>query len=403
MYQAGRTSFRVAAKPAAEARTWMVAGFAGGIQPWWHHIGAALEDRRALATAEPVMRWHRAHEQYLVNREPAANVGVVWSQRNTDFHGRDHAEEIVDAPYRGITEALMRARIPYVPVNAGHIERESPRLALLILPDVAVLSDQQCEAVEAFVEKGGGVVASGLTSLVDESGVRRSDLRLATLFGVHAPANARPGMQPAAPAHTYLRLPGAGAGRHPILQGFEETDLLAFGGMVEPARVDAGAQVVATFVPPFPVYPPETAWMREPSSNIAGVVAREPGPGRVVYFAADIDRRFAREHLPDQSRLLANAARWAMRGAVPLNVSGAGMLDCHLYRQGSNLILHLVNLTNESAWRGPMEELLPVGPFTVRVRHPGAANVRLLVAGSRVSAKRLGEWGGIRNPYHRGP
>ena len=43
--RAGST-FRVASKPAAEARMWMIAGIAGGIQPWWHHVGAYHEDRR---------------------------------------------------------------------------------------------------------------------------------------------------------------------------------------------------------------------------------------------------------------------------------------------------------------------------------------------------------------------
>ena len=33
LQQAGRTSFRVEAKPAAEARMWMIGGFAGGIEP----------------------------------------------------------------------------------------------------------------------------------------------------------------------------------------------------------------------------------------------------------------------------------------------------------------------------------------------------------------------------------
>ena len=123
MYQAGRNSFRLASKPAAEARMWMIAGFAGGIQPWWHHIGAYHEDRRMYRTAEPVMRWHKANEQYLVNRRPVATVGLVWSQRNTDFYGRDNADELAEAPYRGFMQALVRARIPYIPVHVDHIER----------------------------------------------------------------------------------------------------------------------------------------------------------------------------------------------------------------------------------------------------------------------------------------
>jgi hypothetical protein len=34
MYQAGRPTFRLASKPAAEARLWMLDGIAGGLQPW---------------------------------------------------------------------------------------------------------------------------------------------------------------------------------------------------------------------------------------------------------------------------------------------------------------------------------------------------------------------------------
>ena len=52
MYQAGRPTFRLASKPAAEARMWMLEGFAGGIQPWWHHVGAYQEDRRQFHTMD---------------------------------------------------------------------------------------------------------------------------------------------------------------------------------------------------------------------------------------------------------------------------------------------------------------------------------------------------------------
>ena len=124
MYQAGRTPFRVATKPAAEARMWMIEGIAGGIQPWWHHVGAYHEDRRMYRTAEPVMRWHQAQRAVPREPPPVASVGVVWSQRNTDFYGRDDAERLVDVPYRGFTQALIRARIPYLPVHADHIERD---------------------------------------------------------------------------------------------------------------------------------------------------------------------------------------------------------------------------------------------------------------------------------------
>ena len=143
MYQAGRPTFRLASKPEPEARLWMLDGIAGGLQPWWHHVGAYHEDRRMYHTAEPIYRWHQAHEQYLVNRWPVATVGVVWSQQNTDFYGRDDADSLVELPWRGLTQALIRARIPYLPIHADDIERDAARFALLVLPNLASMSESQ--------------------------------------------------------------------------------------------------------------------------------------------------------------------------------------------------------------------------------------------------------------------
>ncbi|MBM3744340.1 MAG: Tat pathway signal protein [Acidobacteria bacterium] len=394
MYQASRSSFRVSAKPAAEARMWMLAGFAGGIQPWWHHVSAYHEDRRAYLTAEPVMRWHEANQRYLVNRRPVATVGVVWSQENTDFFGRDQADELTEQPYRGMVQALVRARIPYLPVHADHIEREGGALAVLILPNLGAMSEAQCAALRRFVERGGALIATGATSLYTQWGDRRQDFALAGLFGAHAGAG---GTTPSRTAHTYLRLhpelrarvwgPRAGneppptGERHPVLAGFNETDIIAFGGVLEPLKIDAGVIVPLTFVPEFPVYPPETAWMRQPKTDIPALVLK----GRVAYLPADIDRRFFRDNLPDHGNLLANLVRWAAAGNIPLAIEGAGLIDCHLYRQQDRLILHLVNLTSAGTWRAPIDELIRVGPLKVRVRLPKdlrAATARLLVSGT---------------------
>ena len=66
-----------------------------------------------------------------------------------------------------------------------------------------------------------------------------------------------------------LEPPVKGA-RHPVLKGFDETDIMSFGGLLEPVRTDPGAEVLMTFIPQFPIYPPETAWMREPITDIPG-------------------------------------------------------------------------------------------------------------------------------------
>ena len=156
MYDAGRPTFRLGSKPEAEARMWAVEGFAGGIQPWWHHIGSVHEDRRQYATAESLFRWHEQNERYLVDREPIATVGLLWSQRSVDFHGKDDPESRSLAPYQGFADALIRARIPYLPVHADHVARDAAGLDVIVVPNVGVLTDAQCDALRAFAAGGGG-------------------------------------------------------------------------------------------------------------------------------------------------------------------------------------------------------------------------------------------------------
>ena len=394
MYQAGHNSFRLSSKPAAEARMWMIEGFAGGIQPWWHHIGAYQEDRRMFQTAEPEMKWYAANQRFMINRRPLATVGLAWSQRNTDFYGQDRAAELVDAPYRGFTEAMIRARIPYVPLHIDHLERESKNLKTLILPDLAVMSDAQCESVRKFVAAGGALIATGATSLYDEFGDPRPDYAMADLFGAHFTGT--PGAEKtwaAQTQHTYLRLNPEQLGqRHGVLKGFEGTAILPFGGALSPLKLDSGVTVPLTYIPPFPIFPPETSWMRQPSTDIPALVLN----GRVAFLAADIDRRYSRDRLPDYAGLLENIIRWAANGSIPFKADGRGLFDCNLYTQPGRVIVHVVNLT--ATGRMPIDELIPVGPLRIHVRLQSGVRgtiARMLVSGHSSTPSVDREWASV--------
>jgi hypothetical protein len=262
---------------------------------------------------------------------------------------------------------------------------------------VGALSDKQAVAIRRFVEGGGGLIATGQTSLYNEWGDPRPDYALADLFGVRggkpASANNRSDRAREA-AHTYLRLtpelrakvdapksgnePPVPAARHPVLAGFDETDILPYGGTVNPLSIEPPAQALLTFVPAFPIFPPETAWMRQPRTQVPGFVINEARPGRVAFLPADLERRFAIDNLPDHGDLLANLVRWASRGNLPLEVRGHVLIDCELYEQPGRLVLHLVNLTNAGTWRAPIDELIPIGPLQVRIRLPKGVRPRTL-------------------------
>ena len=52
------------------------------------------------------------------------------------------------------------------------------------MPNIAALSDAQCDQLRKFVESGGSLVATFETSLYDEEGKPRSNFGLTDLFGV---------------------------------------------------------------------------------------------------------------------------------------------------------------------------------------------------------------------------
>ena len=413
MYLAGRGTFRVAAKPPAEARMWMYDGFAGGIQPWWHYIGAYEEDRREYLTPEPEMKWHETNQQYLVNRRPLATEGIEWSQRNTDFYGQDRAADLVDGPYRGFAASLVRARIPYVPIHIDQIERQGSDLKVLILPAIAAMSDAQCAAVRNFVARGGPLIATGQSSVFNEFGDARPDYGLADLFGAHrtgATGAERPSRQT---LHSYLRLspelragvwgpetgeePRASGQRHLVLRGFEETDILPFGGALTALKLDSGVTVPLTFIPPFPVFPPETSWMRQPKTDIPGLVLK----GRVAFLPADIDRLYASVNLPDHATLLANLVKWAADGDIPLQVEARGVFDCNLYQQPGRVIAHVVNVTATGRMPVTDEDLVPAGPLKFGVRLPAGVrgrSVKMLVAEKTLTPVLANGWARVVIP-----
>ena len=398
---------------------WMYSGFAGGIQPWWHHVGAYQWDRRQFETPIPVYDWFTKNQPYLVNRTPVASVGVVYSQRNADFYGRDEAEERVSKPYYVVIPALIKARIPYLPVHADRVDENASALSTLVLPNLATMTDEQMASVRRYAENGGNLVASGEVALYDKWGERRETSPLADLFGIrfkgalHGSLGEAEswGNFEAAGDHSYLRLhpdvgqdvygplsgaePAVSGDRHPVLAGFEKTDIVAFGGSLQEVEAAEGSDIPITLTPDFPAYPPETSWMRTERTQIPGLVVRNDGASRRAYFAADLDRRFGRDYLPDHGRLLANTIRWTAHNDVLLKVRGAGLIDCHLYRQEDRTILHLVNLSGAESWRSPLQETIPIGPLEISIQLPSGAApraVELLVADQVHTVAVNGRW-----------
>lgn len=249
----------------------------------------------------------------------------------------------------------------------------------MLLPDPDPAA--QCDQLRAFVRRGGGLVATYETSLYDEWGEPRLDFGLADLFGARRTGVEGP-MQ-----NSYLTIESdltTGA-YHPLVAGLEDAGRIVNGAhrvIVETTEPLADAPL--TLVPSYPDLPMEMVWPRVPHTDVPQVYVRQCGVGRVVYFPGDLDRTFWEVLCVDHGKLLANAVEWATNEDRPVTVSGPGILDITIWRQARSLAVHLVNLTNPMLMKGPIRELIPVGPQTVRPRIPAGravAGVKLLRAG----------------------
>ena len=111
-------------------------------------------------------------------------IGVVWSPVSAQLYGGAQSAPLSDAPYRGITYALMRAHLPYRSLTAENLTSGLNGISTLLLPNVTVLSDSVMDAIRQFVRDGGNLVATGHTSLYRTDGTIRSNFGLSDVFGV---------------------------------------------------------------------------------------------------------------------------------------------------------------------------------------------------------------------------
>jgi len=364
-----------------EIRIWVLDGIANGMRPWFSKFSGTLYDRRWLPVVEDIFEWHQGVERYMRHETPLARVALVYSQQTALFYGGDRAAAQVEDYTLGWYQALVEARIPFEMahdhmLDAAHVGQ----FKSLILPNIAALSDAQCDDLRAFVKNGGSLIATYETSLYDEWGVRRKDFGLADLFGVAWTGRSEGPMQ-----NSYLRLEHDAAAGNPLFAGLEDAPRIING--VWRLEVDLRAEFAPaplTLIPSYPDLPMEKVYPRQPKTNVAGVYLRDLAPaGRVAYFPWDIDRTFWEVLSVDHFKLLRNTVKWATNETQMVEVTGPGVLDVVAWQNQDSIVVHLVNLTNPMTMKGPYREFVPVGAQSVRVRLPAgtrAKKISLLVA-----------------------
>ncbi len=368
----------------AEIRVWVAEGTANGMRPWFTKFSGVLYDRRWLDIVDRIYQVHYRNERYLRNIAPLARVGMVFSEQNRNYGGETWQQRSGDHSL-GMYHALIEDRMPFEMVNDRLLDMEHLKpFKLLILPNIAALSKEQCDQLRKFVEGGGSLLATFETSLYDEEGRRRIDFGLADLFGVSYDKNVEGPMQ-----NSYLRLKKDPATNqfHPVLKELEDAYRII--NTVHRVKVIPRSSFPGpvTLIPTYPDLPMEDVYPRIPETDIRELYLRDVGKGRIAYFPGDIDRSFWQIMSADHGKLLRNTIRWALNEEPIVEVKGPGVVDVTVWRQESSMTVHLVNLTNPMMMKGPFRELIPVAA-KVSIKIPQgtkAGGVNLLVSEQKAS------------------
>ena len=367
-WSTGSPRWRNIAKSLPEAQMWMNETVASGMVPWYHFIGGEDglgADRRWQEPGRKYFDWLARHDQHLVNKRSIANIAVVMGQRTQLFYhspGQGNASQYIE----GLYYALLEGRFFFDFVHEDDLGAENlKKYRTLLLPNIALLSDRQCQQLRDYVSSGGSLLASFETGMYTERNERRPDFGLAEIFGVHCQ-----GLPVTSNGNGFLARIER---QHEILDGFSNTDWIPGAEFRVPiSRVE---NPVLTVVPPYPAYPPELSYPPIPKTDEPAIVVKEAGRSRLVYFPGDIERTMWRAGNTDLSRLLENSIRWVLNGDAPVQVEGEGDVEGFAWETEAGFSLHLLNYTNPNMHKGWIRRFYPIGEQRVRMTLPQGKRV----------------------------
>ncbi len=360
----------------------------------------------------------KSREEWMRDSAPLPWIGIVASEQTKMYYGRMSPLTDYFSHTLGVFRAIMESHRPVRVLTEYDLEDANLHgIKVLVLPNVACLSDRSAEVIRRFVRNGGGLVATYETSLFDETGKQRPDFALGDVF--HA------GYQG---THPVLTRGDALAmhivAEHPIVTGpvidrelwtsapprhptYNQITMVA--GAVE-AKMLPGAQSLVEF---------KVKTGNGEESAFPALISTSFGKGRVVYIPAAMDKAFFFYPAAYQREFLRNACDWAADALPPVEVEAPYILATtfRLQPEKKRLVVHLLN--DASSWgrhsiyqkiapeskeyddpghpqspdlRGTWpvrEEVIPIHDIKVVCRQPGVTKATLRPEGTSLPIRKI--------------
>jgi hypothetical protein len=282
----------------------------------------------------------------------------------------------------GAARALQEAHIPFGVISRANLA-ETQRWPMIVLPNVERLSDDEVDALRAYVVGGGLLYASRGTSLWDADNGKRPDFALADVFGCHFD-----GVEQAR-----LIYATAGALQLPPRPLAHWLDAAGMRGCVKLTAVDAAPLVELTlaFGHPHKGAVEDEHWASIHSSppwSRTGqplVVEKSTGAGKAVYSAFDIESGDSPEH----RALFVALVERMLEGRSRVRAKVHPQVWLSAFEQEDRIVVLLLNYPAE-------EPPLPVPGARVEVSlPPGRGCARVLAGNSGEAVEHVATASGV--------
>ena len=390
------TEHRYIYDPPLDSRLWLweTAGAGGGF--WNCYFNGSFPgntlDRRNAYLSSDAYKYVSDNQVLIQHLQPVKDVAVFYSKATGQMLG----DADFSLPLKGVFRLLEEGHYQYGFVSDHDLNlNQLNQFKILIMANIAALSDEHSRIIRSWVEQGGRLIATFQTSLFDETGQQHKDFGLADLFGA-----SYGGSVINTETDCYQKI----ITRTPVLDGFEKTKLLHNGGrtlMVNPAPE---ATVITGYLPKINNQPPENAFPESWDSSNPIVVRNKFGKGQVVYFANEVARLNYTLGHPDYRDLLVNSINTLTQDHELLRTNAPASVHVYLNQSDKDTDVFQLSLVNtSSSTLRPLRDLIPVSgievylPFTVR-------NAKILIKNeAKIRVERntlfiddLGEFGSIQ-------
>jgi hypothetical protein len=145
-------------------------GFDGWLDPLcYERVGAAFKEAQA--------------KRKLFGGEPMQEVGIYFSSRTRDWFARERPMDYFES-FLGAHKAMLYEHIPWGIVLEENVTLQGlKQFAVVLLPNVAILSDKELALLRSYVSGGGKLIVTGLSGCCDSRGAVQGRSSLEGLTG----------------------------------------------------------------------------------------------------------------------------------------------------------------------------------------------------------------------------